>query len=660
MSRPTNSSQREHAEQWMLTTFGHRMGDYLKESRHEPMGLAVVEVDRVLKIGRTRQLLASWRDDDVLSKAGAKAILDPSAALGLILLQIRIGRPTLITELAQTMLQLSPRQRAVLGLAHDGKDERVYERIWAAVQRLIALVDEFPGRRDKVLTESEYRKVVAGQEPEHCRVRRNRMWTLANDLVNASWLLLPEDVRDRYDGNHAIDATFVPLYGKAGNPSSRNLEGDRRTANPFGGFYRREGSHGAVTHADARALKKTDPKNKHKGTSTGKLMWGIEAEIARMTPNHPGEVDHFPLLTTALGFHIPGAIIGEGLNLLKSIHNRDLKINYVIMDRAYSSAKYEEFQVAAHILGAKLVFDYKDEDLGVKAHDPRGFVQVSGSWYLDTLPQVLRNADRAINAVRKQHGESAGKLAKVESAHEKLQAQTMGTLNGPDDRATDGQADTIAYAETLDPDAVDEAKITIAAARRKYGPSARILQQALGLYTQQLERRELYRLKSKGRMSADGTRRYIIPTDAPDYYLWKAQPLAHQGQSVLMKLPTGKDTEDPNAGGLKHEQYFPYGAEQWRTTYAMRNGVESVNRNLKRSQYEDIANPDKRAVRGNTFTYLVVALASVVENLRQMLSFYKRKLALVTVTPKNRELPGTFWQSAGPSPANDDGLQPPG
>lgn len=130
--------------------------------------------------------------------------------------------------------------------------------------------------------------------------------------------------------------------------------------------------------------------------------------------------------------------------------------------------------------------------------------------------------------------------------------------------------------------------------------------------------------------------------------------------AARMTLRSGQANEDSNAGGLKHEQYFPYGAEPWRTTYAMRNGVESVNRNLKRSQYEDIANPDKRAVRGNTFTYLVVALASVVENLRQMLSFYKRKLALASVTPKNRELPGTFWQSPGPAPITNDGLQPPG
>jgi len=32
------------------------------------------------------------------------------------------------------------------------------------------------------------------------------------------------------------------------------------------------------------------------------------------------------------------------------------------------------------------------------AHDTRGFIQVSGAWYLDTLPTVLREADFAICA----------------------------------------------------------------------------------------------------------------------------------------------------------------------------------------------------------------------------------------------------------------------
>jgi hypothetical protein len=92
----------------------------------------------------------------------------------------------------------------------------------------------------------------------------------------------------------------------------------------------------------------------------------------------------------------------------------------------------------------------------------------------------------------------------------------------------------------------------------------------------------------------------------------------------------------------------------------MRNGVESVNRNLKRGQYEDLANPDHRAVRGNTYTYLVGALSTVVENLRQILSFYKRQLATETLTPKNDSIPSLFWQTGLVLNAASTGPQPPG
>lgn len=92
----------------------------------------------------------------------------------------------------------------------------------------------------------------------------------------------------------------------------------------------------------------------------------------------------------------------------------------------------------------------------------------------------------------------------------------------------------------------------------------------------------------------------------------------------------------------------------------MRSGVESVNRNLKRGQYEDLANPDHRAVRGNSYTYLVGALSTVVENLRQILSFYKRQLATKPLTPKNDSIASLFWQSDPLHEENDTSPQPPG
>jgi len=639
MSRPTKETQQQQAEAWMLKTFGHRLGDYLTKQRQEPLSVAIVEVDRILKASGARTLLTQWQAEDALSSAGRKSFLTPAAVLGLLLLQMRLRRPTLLTEVTKTMIELSPAQRAVLLLTHDGIDERFYNRIWSAVQRLIALVDEFPGRRDKILLEHEYREVVAKRDPGRCQVRRTRMFTLANALLEGTWRLLPEELCDRCDGNVAIDATLVPLGGKIGNPTAENLDGNRKSVNPDGGWYRREGSHGAVTRADAKVLNRLNPGARHKGTSASKLTWGVEVEIARLTANKPGEAELFPLMTTAISFHIPGVTAGEGHRLLASLHERKHPINFVLTDRAYSGGKYPEYQVPARLLGAKLVFDYKKPDLGVQASDSRGFVQVSGTWYLDSLPETLREADAAINTARNKYGEKAGRLAKAE-AHFKKQRESQNSSTG-----TSPIPGIFHSPETI-----------LAKAQKELGKDAHALAQAEELYAKQLEQRTSYMLKDKGRMAADWTRRYLIP-DAATPVKQRTDP--YQGKTVMMKRPVGKEAKDANAGGLKHEQYFPYGSADWKAYYGMRSGVESLNRNIKRSQFENIANPDNRAVRGNTFTYLIATLATMVENLRQMLSFYKRKLAIATVTAKNRELPSTFWQSDGPVPGNDPGQRPP-
>lgn len=541
-----------------------------------------------------------------------------------------------LVGLDATLRELSATQRATLSIVYDGQEASVYGRIAAAVHRLIALVDEFPGRRDKILAEAEYRAVVAARVPADCKARRARMFTLANVLLEGSWRLLPEELRDRCDGNVAIDATFLALLGKTGNPSSKVLDGNRKSINPDGGWYRREGNHGAVTPADAKALNKTNPGTRHKGTPKQKLAWGVEIEIARLTANNPGEAELFPLMTTAIGFHIPGVIAGEGYRLLASLHEREHPINFVITDRAYNGGKYGEYQVPARILGAKLVFDYKTEDLGVKAHDPRGFIQVSGRWYLDSMPKVLLNADKSINAARNKYGEDAGRLAKAEAHYRKV-------MERHHTRVTDPVPAIFHSADTI-----------IAQARKEYGASARALAQAESLYAQQLHSRTRYMLKYKGVISSDWTRRYLLPDVTVPIPGTKSQPNPGDSKTVMMKRPTGKEAEDANAGGLKHEQYFPYGSDQWKEFYGMRNRVESLNRNIKRGQFENLADPDNRTVRGNTFTYLVAALATVSENLRQMLSFYKRKLALTTCTPKNQNLPSAYWQSDGLAPTDFD------
>ena len=162
-------------------------------------------------------------------------------------------------------------------------------------------------------------------------------------------------------------------------------------------------------------------------------------------------------------------------------------------------------------------------------------------------------------------------------------------------------------------------------------------------------------------MDEKWNRRYLIPTDSPDYAKWKAKPGAHQGVTVEMKCPTDEEFDnDPNAGGLKREQHFPWGGPDWREVCGKRNGVESLNANVKRAQFEGVGDASLRAVRGNTFTYLVSAFALVTENLRSMLSFFKRELAQKNLTAKNNKIASVFWQADETSDEDSRSIEPPG
>lgn len=603
MSRPTNESQFEETERWVTETLGQKLRPYLRAELQSEISVAVVDIDKVIKKSGVNKLLAGWRQEDRKSNAGRKPIMTAENALVLILLQMKLNQPTQISAMTKTFLRLSATQLKILGLKHDNRNLVTYDRIWRAIRSLISLVDEFPGPRGKILKGAEYRAVVSSRDPEDQRKRRERMFTMANTLLEGTHQFIPKELRDRADGNVAIDATFIPLYGKTGNPLTTILDGDRWSANYDGGFYRRDGSHGAVTHADAAVLNQNDPDKKANGTSAAKRMWGIELEVARLTPNSVETLGLFPLITQAISFHIPGAVKGEGFRLFESLQERGHKTNMVIVDRAYSNGLYHEYAVPIRLRGGKHVFNYKVTELGEQAWDPRGFVQISGSWYLDTLPQILRDADRVIITHR-------NSWDKFKHAHRKDHTPDPG-----DKRA------------------------------KEFKKQKDELEKAEKLYAQQHARRSRSRLKPKGIMGGDWTRRYLVPTDSPDYARWKAKPHAHQGVTVTMLRPQGPEASKPNAGGLKHEQYYEFQSLAWKAANGMRNGVESTNRNIKRSQYEDIANADNRAVQGNTFTYIVATAATVVENMRQIVSFYKKRLALKQKTSKNKILAESYWDS---------------
>ena len=73
---------------------------------------------------------------------------------------------------------------------------------------------------------------------------------------------------------------------------------------------------------------------------------------------------------------------------------------------------------------------------------------------------------------------------------------------------------------------------------------------------------------------------------------------------------------------MKHIQTLPYLSQEWRSTYGMRNLVESSNNLLKLPTAEDMANAGKRSGRGFTFNYLAMAIAVVSSSLNRIVTFF--------------------------------------
>ena len=600
MVRPSLVSKQARAETWMQDAFGRSMRDHVRATGYGRISTAVVDVDRIMKLSKAPGMLRDWAAEDQKSPAGAKAKITATSVFALLILQKLLGRPTLLTEIQTTFTELSARQLAVLGITHSPKeDEFLYDRIWAAVKRLIKVVDQYPGPRKYLLTAADYRDVLIYRKSQNCGVKRDRMFELSNALIGATLLMLPPEVRARWDGNVAVDATYIALGGKRGNPNADNLRSNRWSCNYDGGFYRPEGAHGAYAHDDVTAKVKGPDGKVVKSTPEGIRKWGIELEVARMASN-AGESESFPLLTVAVSFHRPSEIKREAVRLVEAIQARGNKVNYLILDRAYPNGLIDEFALPLRMNHrVKLVFDYKVTELDVQTFN-KGLVQVAGSWYIDSLPQALRSADKDYEAVRDTYRKAKEKAMPAEGR----------------------------------------------ALRDEFDMESE-------LHRKQLTQRDKYRLKLKGLMADNGDRRYLLPLSAPGFAKWRAQSGTPNGATLTLfnsDYTDKKALTDANRGGLKREQHLVWASEQWAKIYGLRNSVESANRSIKRSQYEDLGNADNRQVRGNTFTYLISAIATMSENLRSIIDFFKNEIATKPVTSKNKNQASIYFSSTEDGP----------
>ncbi|PWC06565.1 hypothetical protein [Mycetocola zhujimingii] len=375
MSKMTANSQ---AQRWFEETFGTSIRAHQIETQTQFPKSLIKEAELVVTNAGVADLIAKWQDEDGKSKTGRKEMISIRALLTLMLMHVREGKGVLFSEISNTLAnRLDDQGRLSLGITqHEGRQEDWYDRLARAVRRLMKLVDPLPGARRKIPTAGEYAKILANRDPVESARKQKRLDLLCNQLVEGSVLVLPRDVRRKFRGNVALDATFFAMHGKLGNPRRHKEDHkDRNSINYDAGWYTRDGDHDGE-----RSLK------------NGSNRWGLELEIATMTANKPGVKADFPLLAIGVGAHLPGHIKLAGKRMFESIVARGYERGYVTADLAYlPNSKEDELQGPLLAMGYTPVFDYKKGQFGKQAHYDHA-IQVDGQWYVEHIPKELVNA----------------------------------------------------------------------------------------------------------------------------------------------------------------------------------------------------------------------------------------------------------------------------
>ena len=323
--------------------------------------------------------IAAWRAQDRVGKhpGGRPATVGDRAVLVLLMVLANECSPIQYTRMTDlVMTRMSGSALAAIGIASRPVDDRVaYNRIWRAVRSLLDVIEPFSGPRNRLLTRDEYERLRDGRDPEVSDAKRDRLDRVSNWIVEVSVRQLDPGVLSHYLGNLCIDATLVETFGVGRGDKSPFVSSE-----PDAAFYVREGDH------------------RYPGDGSGKRVkygYGYEAHLAVMGDNDPGATTagRFPKLVLGMRLDKPGFdIAGNAMSVLRSIHGRGYPAKYLAADRAYlPGCKADELQLPLRALGYEPVFDYKEDQLGIKdAYE--GAILVEGAFYCPQMPGPLVDA----------------------------------------------------------------------------------------------------------------------------------------------------------------------------------------------------------------------------------------------------------------------------
>ncbi|WP_066515952.1 hypothetical protein [Curtobacterium ammoniigenes] len=405
----------EKAEQWMSDSWGMSMSKHIRLGQVVPNELAVHETVLLFSRAAVQDRIEAWKQEDQHSTRGRKAQLSETSVLMLAFVTMRARHSVSIKHMAEVAMALTTAQRLALGITEfTPHQDTMYHRIWEAIFRLRALTDRHPGKRRRRITEAERAAAVGRRDKAEMAKRHQRMLELTNLIIEGSIAFLPREVKRRFRGAAAMDATFIEVSGK--QKSAKNIKpGDKVSTNYDCGWYGRQGSHG--------------PDDNPRGLSA----FGWELEFLVMTAD-PNETEvAYPRLFLSTSGHLPGGLAGHGRFLWESAKHRGHTISTLIADRAYfPGAKPEDLQRPLAQAGVKVVMDYKNEDFELTQQafykSPNGvhdLIMVTGNWYLGFMPTALIEAEKTYRDFREavENLPAEEKKQKIAEAHALLRAQ---------------------------------------------------------------------------------------------------------------------------------------------------------------------------------------------------------------------------------------------
>lgn len=333
--------------------------------------------------------VAEWKEEDRQGPGGRSETFPLRALLVAMMLSALTDRPMLAQTFTDVLFKLiSPTMRHAVGvpkppgqLDHRGW-QAVYRNVRTRFHGLLTVMDPSPTPKNRRLAHDRFVLLTElrrnTRTPEEWQKRDDRLDWFVNQVIEISLRQLPREVRRRWKGSVAVDATVVPAFAQHDRKRGRSGEVAVHSSDPDAGWYVRQ-----------------DSGTGSNGASWRRSVWGYELSIAVSGADHPDQPGAFPSLVVGMApLHKPGVAPGRnGMRALRSVRQRGHPAKYLAGDLAYTNAKPEDFQLPARALGYDPVLDYKIDQLGLQgSHE--GMLLIEGGWYCPSIPKVLITATK--------------------------------------------------------------------------------------------------------------------------------------------------------------------------------------------------------------------------------------------------------------------------